>query len=225
MFYEPDKDNHDLPFNPFKSICIPRPIGWVSTIDLAGNINLAPFSQYNNLGYDPPYLMIAVGRSPDGGRKDTTKNIVKTAEFVVNTATYDLREAVRITSRAVAHGVDEAAMAGLEMVPSRLVKPPRVAAAPIHLECRLYTIFTLPGSSPAGMHDVIVGRVVGVNIRDDLIGADGKIDVLAMRPLARLGYFDYTSVDTMFTMLPDGQGAESLRAGLEGKPRAAAKRE
>lgn len=219
MFYEPDKNDHGLPYNPFKSICVPRPIGWVSTTDANGNVNLAPFSQYNNLGYDPPYLMIAAGTSAHGGRKDTTRNIVDTGEFVVNTATYALREAVNITSRAVERGIDEAELAGLDMIPSRIVSAPRVAASPIHLECRLYSVLSLPGRTPAGTHDVIIGRVVGIHISDELIGSDGKIDVLKARPLARLGYYDYTSVETSFTMMPDGPNVDALLHGLQGKPR------
>jgi flavin reductase (DIM6/NTAB) family NADH-FMN oxidoreductase RutF len=218
MFYEPHKNNHGLRHNPFKAICVPRPIGWVSSMDVKGTVNLAPFSQYNNLGFDPPYIMISAGRSPRGGRKDTTKNIVKTGEFVVNTATYDLRDAVRITSQAVDHGVDEAALAGLDLQPSTIVKPPRVAASPIHLECVLHSILMLPGRTPRGTHDVIIGRVVGIHIRDDLITADGKVDVLKLRPLARLGYYDYTSVESCFTMKPEGPHVESLLRGMEGRP-------
>jgi len=75
MFYEPDKDDHGLPFNPYKSIVVPRPIGWISTITSDGIVNLAPYSQFNNLGYDPPYVMFSANSFPETGRrKDSVKN-------------------------------------------------------------------------------------------------------------------------------------------------------
>src|SRR5271154_4176981 len=140
MFYEPDKDDHGLPFNPYKSIVVPRPIGWISTVSRAGIVNLAPYSQFNNLGYDPPYVMFSANSLPESGhRKDSVKNATDTGEFVVNMATYALREAVNITSRSVEPGVDEAALAGLEMIGSHIVKPPRVAAAPGPPECKFHS--------------------------------------------------------------------------------------
>jgi flavin reductase (DIM6/NTAB) family NADH-FMN oxidoreductase RutF len=145
MFYEPDKDNHGLPFNPYKSIVVPRPIGWISTLSADGIVNLAPYSQFNNLAYDPPYVMFSASSFPDSGRrKDSAKNAADTGEFVVNMATYELRAAVNITSRFVPPDVDEAALAGLEMIPSRLVKPPRVAASPVQLECKFHCALALP---------------------------------------------------------------------------------
>ena len=219
MFYEPDKDNHGLPFNPYKSIAVPRPIGWISTISHAGIPNLAPYSQFNNLGYDPPYVMFSANCFPGTGRrKDSVKNATDTGEFVVNMATYDLRNAVNITSEFVDPDVDESTLAGLEMIPSRIVKPQRVAGSPVHLECRLHCSVVLPGNSPDQAAHVIVGRVVGVHIRDDVLTADGKIDILKIRPLARLGYFDYTSVDSLFTMAPEGPELAARRDGLAGKP-------
>jgi flavin reductase (DIM6/NTAB) family NADH-FMN oxidoreductase RutF len=220
MFYETDKDDHGLPFNPYKSIVVPRPIGWISTISHDGIVNLAPYSQFNNLGYDPPYVMFSGNCFPGTGRrKDSIRNATDTGEFVVNMATYDLREAINITSQFLSPDTDEAALAGLEMTPSRLVRPPRVAASPIHLECRFHCSFALPGNALDQVHHVVVGRVVGVHIRDDVITTDGKLDVLKIRPLARLGYFDYTTVDSMFTMLPEGSHIKAREAGLEGRPR------
>ena len=96
MFYEPDKDNHGLPFNPFKSICVPRPIGWISTLDLKGNLNLAPYSQCQNIGYDPPYVMFA---SSSDRTKHSALNAMDTGEFVTNMATFDLLDAVAATSQ------------------------------------------------------------------------------------------------------------------------------
>src|SRR6478735_4950646 len=208
MFYEPDRDDHGLPFNPYKSIVVPRPIGWISTISHDGVVNLAPFSQFNNLAYDPPYVMFSANSFPDSGRrKDSVKNATDTGEFVVNMATYELREAVNVTSQFVPPEVDEAALAGLEMVGSRLVKPPRVAASPVHLERKFHSV-----------HHVVIGRVIGVHIRDDALTPEGKLDIVKIRPLARLGYHDYTSVESSFTMRPIGPHAAAREAGLEGRP-------
>src|SRR5580692_11014679 len=206
MFYEPEKDNHGLPRNPYKSIVVPRPIGWVSTISRDGIVNLAPFSQFNNLAYDPPYVMFSANSFPESG------------EFVVNMATYALREAVNITSQFVPPEVDEAALAGLEMIGSRIVKPPRVAASPVHLECKFHSSTALPARTLDGVHHVVIGRVVGVHIRDDALTPEGKLDVVKIRPLARLGYHDYTSVESSFTMRPIGPYAAVRDAGLEGRP-------
>jgi flavin reductase (DIM6/NTAB) family NADH-FMN oxidoreductase RutF len=219
MFYEPDKDNHGLPFNPYKAIVVPRPIGWVSTISHDGIVNLAPFSQFNNLAYDPPFVMFSANSFPESGRrKDSVKNATDTGEFVVNMATYDLREAVNVTSQFVPPEVDEAALAGLEMIGSRIVRPPRVAASPVQLECKFHGSFALPAHTLDGVHHVVIGRVVGVHIRDDALTQEGKFDVVKIRPLARLGYFDYTTVDSMFTMRPAGPHLKVREAGLEGRP-------
>jgi flavin reductase (DIM6/NTAB) family NADH-FMN oxidoreductase RutF len=214
MFYEPDKNNHGLRFNPFKSICVPRPIAWVSSLSASGVPNLAPFSQFTNVSFDPPHILISARASTD-----TARNVNQTGEFVINMATYELRNAVNATSAVVAPEMDEAVLAGLEMVPARLVKPCRVAASPIQMECRLHSSVVIPGRLPDAAHNLIIGRVVGVHIRDDVLTADGKIDSARIRPLARMGYLDYTSVETVFTMPPpDGPNAEASRRGMEGRP-------
>jgi flavin reductase (DIM6/NTAB) family NADH-FMN oxidoreductase RutF len=220
MFYEPDKDDHGLPYNPYKSIVVPRPIGWISTVSRDGVGNLAPYSQFNNLGYDPPYVMFAANSYPGtGARKDSVKNATDTGEFVVNMATYEHRDAVNVTSQFVSPEVDEAALAGLAMIPSRLVRPLRVASSPIHLECKFHAAMVLPGNSFDQVAHVVIGRVVGVHIRDDAIKADGKLDVLKLRPLARLGYHDYATIESMFTMSPNGPNMDTREKGLEGRPR------
>ena len=220
MFYETAKNDHGLPFNPYKSVVVPRPIGWITTLDEKGGINLAPYSQFNNLGYDPPYVMFSAGpRQGLGAPKDSARNALVTGEFVCNMATWDLRHAVAATARMVEPEVDEAAMAGLEMAPSRLVAPPRVAASPVHLECRHHATLTLPGNSVDNLVYVVVGEVLGVHIDDDVLTEEGKIDVLKCRPIARMGYFDYTSVESIFEIAPDGPKVEHFRRGLEGRAR------
>ena len=218
MFYEPEKNDHGLPHNPFKSCVVPRPIGWISTVGPDGVDNLAPYSQFQNLTFDPPYVMFAANQATGGRRKDTVTNTEGTGEFVYNLATYELREAVNRSAQEVPPEVDEFELAGVTKAPSRLVRPCRVAESPIQFECVYHQTLRLPGNGPMGTVDVVIGRVVGVHVRDDAIGPDGRIDVLRLRPLARLGYYDYTVVESAFEMVIPGSN-EALLTGLEGRAR------
>jgi flavin reductase (DIM6/NTAB) family NADH-FMN oxidoreductase RutF len=130
-------------------------------------------------------------------------------------ATYDLREAVNASAEELPHGVDEFERAGLEKLPSRLVKPMRVKGSPIQFECVYLNTLRFPGVPPMGTADVVFGRVVAVHIDDEVIDANGLIDVLKIKPLARMGYFDYTYVANQFQMLIPGDN-RGLMAGLEG---------
>jgi flavin reductase (DIM6/NTAB) family NADH-FMN oxidoreductase RutF len=215
MFYDPDKNDHGLSHNPFKSCVVPRPIGWISTVSLDGVHNLAPYSQFQNLTFDPPYVMFAANQNSTGKRKDTVTNTEQTGEFVYNMATYDLREAVNRSAAPVAPDVDEFELAGLTKAASIVVKPCRVAESPVQFECRYHQTLRLPGNGLMGTTDVIIGKVVLVHIKDDVIGPDGRLDIPRIRPLARLGYYDYTSVESLFEMVIPGADEDTL-AGLEG---------
>lgn len=200
MYYETDKNDHGLRYNPLKACVVPRPIGWLTTMNAAGVVNLAPFSFFNLLSYDPPFVMFSAGvHEADGGKKDTVANIEATSEFVYNMATWAQREQMNRTAFIIDRGIDEMAATGLEALPSRLVRPPRVKGSPVHFECRLHQIIVLPGHKPSGEHHVVIGQVVAVHI-DDAALTDGRVDVLKMRPIARLGYKDYVSVDSTFQM-------------------------
>ena len=201
MYYETDKNDHGLRYNPLKACVVPRPIGWLTTMSAAGVVNLAPFSFFNLLSYDPPFVMFSAGtHEADGGRKDSVANVEATGEFVYNMATWAQKDQMNQTAMIVEHGVDEMAAAGLDALPSRLVRPPRVKGSPVHFECRLHQVITLPGNKPVSEHHLVIGRVVAVHIDDAALTADGMIDLLRIRPIARLGYKDYTSVDSIFQM-------------------------
>jgi flavin reductase (DIM6/NTAB) family NADH-FMN oxidoreductase RutF len=203
MFYATDKP-HGLRHNPFKSLVVPRPIGWITSLDAAGRVNLAPFSFFNAVAEAPPIVVIGCnGAHAEGGMKDTVANIEATREFVCNIVTWELREAMNRTSASAPHGVSEMELAGLAPAPSRLVKPPRVAAAPAHLECVHLQTVRLPSTDPSQPNHTIFGRVVGVHI-DETIIEDGMIDMTRFRPIARLGYFDYTVVREIFAMKRPG---------------------
>lgn len=216
MYYEPGKQSHGLPYDPFKSCVVPRPIGWISTTSKEGVDNLAPFSQFQNISFDPPMVMFSANQASAGRRKDTTENTEQTGQFVWNMATYDLRNAVNKSSEEFPPEVDEFEVCGLTKIPSRIVRPPRIAESPIQFECEHITTLRLPGNGVIGTVDVVFGRVLAIHIADWAITPEGKIDIPKVRPLARLGYHDYTAVDHTFTlasvMTRDGG------AGLEGSP-------
>jgi flavin reductase (DIM6/NTAB) family NADH-FMN oxidoreductase RutF len=213
MYFEPGKTSHNLPFDPFKSCVVPRPIGWISTTSQAGVDNLAPFSQFQNVTFDPPTVLFIANQRIAGGRKDSVINAESRGEFVWNMATYALRNAVNATSEEFEPGVDEFERAGLQKAPSRLVRPPRVAASPIQFECRYLQTVRSPGDSDVGTVDIVFGRVVAIHIADDVL-TGGRIDVARIRPLARLGYYEYCAVSDVFEMRPPTSGG--LAAGLEG---------
>jgi flavin reductase (DIM6/NTAB) family NADH-FMN oxidoreductase RutF len=215
MYYEPGITPHGLPFDPFKSCVVPRPIGWISTVDAQGRHNLAPYSQFQNISFDPPIVMFSANQDTTGNRKDSVRNAEQTGEFVWNMATYELREAVNISAEELPHGVDEFERAGLVKLPSKLVKPMRVARSPIQFECVYLNTLRFPGTPPMGTADVVFGRVVAVHIADEAIDINGLVDVLKIQPLARMGYYDYTFVDNKFQMVIPGN-SKALLAGLEG---------
>ena len=203
MFYKTDEP-HGLPHDPFKSCVVPRPIAWVTTQHPNGSVNLAPYSFFNALASEPPMVMIAFnGYHNDGGEKDSLHNIKASGDFVVNMVPLALQDAMNLSSGPHAHDVDELALAGLTAAPSQLVTPPRVAEAPVHLECELFQEIELPCTQPDSINRMIIGRVVGIHI-DDGVMVDGMIDIDRIKPLARLGYQDYTKVDSIFKMTRPG---------------------
>jgi flavin reductase (DIM6/NTAB) family NADH-FMN oxidoreductase RutF len=191
VFYEPDKRDRDLlPHDPFKAFVAPRPIGWVSTIGPDGEVNLAPYSYFNAVSDRPPTVMFS-----SDGPKDSATFARSCEEFVWNLVTYDLREPMNQTSAALPRGESEFAFAGLEMAPSRLVQPPRVAASPVAFECRVIERTEL------ATNIVTFGEVVGVHVDERHI-VDGRFDTAGVKPIARCGYRgDYATVTELFEMI------------------------
>ncbi|MEM7188355.1 MAG: flavin reductase family protein [Pseudomonadota bacterium] len=215
MHYAPGTDPCPLPFDPFKSCTVPRPIGWLSTVSADGKVNLAPFSQWQNLTFDPPMVMFAANQLT-GRRKDTVVNAEETGWFVWNMATYDLREAVNISASEFPADVNEFEEAGVTMADCVDAPGPRVAESPCHFECRYLSTHRLAGGSERAWVDVVYGRVERIHVRGDVVTPEGKLDIPRIVPIARLGYYDYTAVREVFEMRIPNASAETLD-GLEGK--------
>ena len=201
MFYQP-KDGHGLPHNPFNAVVTPRPIGWIATRGADGQDNLAPYSFFNAVAYEPPQVMFAsTGAKPDrDGTKDSVANIRDTGVFCVNVVEMAARDVMNRTSGAWPRAVDEFADAGAPRAECSIIPCARVASAPAALECRMRQIVQLDGAA----NFLVIGEVVGVHLRDDCL-RDGIFDVTRYRPLARLGYRDYAVVDAVFALKRPGE--------------------
>jgi flavin reductase (DIM6/NTAB) family NADH-FMN oxidoreductase RutF len=201
MFYDADKADHGLPYNPFKALVTPRPIGWISTLDTDGVPNLAPYSFYNAVASDPPFVMFCTGGLNDKRpRKDSMANAEDTGEFVVNLVGEAQAEAMNQSATWVGPEVDEFDLAGLEKEPSVMVKAPRVKGAPAHLECTYHQTIHLPCNTPGYENNIVIGKVVGIHIDDSVLDDRGMVDVLRYRPVARMGYLDYAKVDALMNL-------------------------
>ncbi|MGE0233206.1 MAG: flavin reductase family protein [Flavobacteriaceae bacterium] len=199
MYYDAVTNRHGLPFDPFKAIVAPRPIGWISSLDARGRINLAPYSFFNAFSNRPNI----VGFSTQG-RKDSIANIEETGEFVCNLATMALMKEMNSTSASLPHGEDEMARAGLTAVPGVSVKVPRVGESPAALECvYLQTVDLKDKDGRAANAWLVLGQVTGVYI-DDAIITNGMVDITRARPVSRLGYQDYAVIDEVFQLVRPG---------------------
>jgi flavin reductase (DIM6/NTAB) family NADH-FMN oxidoreductase RutF len=189
-FYEPAQ-GHGLPHDPFNALVAPRPIGWISSRDLAGQLNLAPYSFFNAFNYRPPIVGFA-----SIGYKDSVRNIAATGEFAWNLVTRPLAEAMNQTSAAVGPEVDEFELAGLTPIASRIVSVPRVAESPVSFECRLSQLLQLQGADGGKVDTwLVLGEVVGVHIAQALL-KNGVYDTASARPVLRAGGLaDYFELD------------------------------
>lgn len=217
MHYDPRSEPHGLSFDPFKALVAPRPIGWIGTVGPDGTPNLAPYSYFNAVSDKPPFVLFS-----SVGRRDSQTNIEANGEFTCSLATWDLREQMNMSAAAVNATVDEFALAQLATAPSRLVAPPRVAASPAALECRLWKMIELPGHPQHPEYPcntIIIGEVVAIYINDACI-RDGRFDTAGARPLARMGYMDYAAVtpEVTFQMKRPQASADGRSAAVTAEP-------
>jgi flavin reductase (DIM6/NTAB) family NADH-FMN oxidoreductase RutF len=180
-FYEPAA-GHGLAHDPLNAVVGPRPIGWVSTVSAAGVRNLAPYSFFNLFNYRPPILGFA-----STGWKDSVANIAETKEFVWNLATRPLAEVMNASAAMVDAEVDEFHHAGIETLPSRTVRPDRVAASPAQFECRLTQLIRLETKEGAEVDTwLVLGEATGIHI-DKAMFEDGVYQTARARPILRGG--------------------------------------
>lgn len=216
MFYDPRIETSGLPHNPFNSGCVPRPIGWISTVSTSGVHNLAPFSQFINVTYDPPTVLFISCGDP---QTDSAINAVETGEFVWSQATYDQRYDVVKSATEYPQEIDEFERLDIGYLPSKHVAARRVKGSPMHFECKVTNYLDFPGGIPIAAGRIVIGEVIGIHIDDEYITPEGRYDTMKARPLARLGYLDYTSVESRFELtVPDFEDAVDFDSGFFHQP-------
>ncbi|EJL54485.1 conserved protein of DIM6/NTAB family [Rhizobium sp. CF122] len=195
MFYTTDTNRHGLAHDPFKAIVAPRPIGWIGSKGSDGSINLAPYSFFNAISDRPKLVMFS-----SAGLKHSQRNAIETGEFTCNFVSRNLVEKMNVSSAAVDYGVDEFALAGLTARRGELVDAPYVAEAFAVLECKV-TETLVPKSLTGGDSEniMVFGQVIGIRI-DETIIRDGRLDMAIARPIARMGYMDYSEGCDVFEM-------------------------
>lgn len=200
MFIDP-QDSPGFKRSIFNAIVAPRPIGWISSVSEAGEVNLAPFSQFNLVSTAPPVVMFSCNTPVDREEKDTIANVRATGEFVVNLVSWELREQMNVTSTQLPRGGDEFELAGLAKADSVKVGPPRVQASPANLECRVIRIVEIDAELPGETRStVVMGRVVGLHIREGFLDAEGRFDTVKAQPATRLGGYQYATVGEVVEM-------------------------
>ncbi|MBI5693557.1 MAG: flavin reductase family protein [Verrucomicrobia bacterium] len=180
------------------STITPRPIAWVSTVSGDGRTNLAPFSFFQGVTSNPPTLMFVPVNTRDGSKKDTVRNIEAVPEFVVNLVSFELAEQMNASAAMLPYGESEFERFGVPAAPSERVRPPRVAAAPVAFECTLDRIVHL-GEGPLAAN-VIFGRIQCAHVRDEVLGADGKVDPAKLDLIGRLGGESYVRTRERFDL-------------------------
>ena len=184
----------------FNAIIAPRPIGWLSTVDENGEANLAPFSYFNIVSNYPPILMFSCNTPEDRNAKDTLNNVRKTGEFVFNLVSEALIREMNDTSSPVSYEEDEFEHFGIEKAPCQMVRPPRVAASPCSLECRVIEKISFGGGDLGPQTNVVFGQIVGVHIAPGFLDDNGHFDTLAARPVSRLGGAEYSVTTESFSL-------------------------
>ena len=166
-------------------VVTPRPIAWVTTVDPAGRVNLAPFSFFNAFGANPPVVVFSPTRRRDATKKDTLLNVEATGEFVVHASVASLAEKVNQSSKEIPPGESEIELVGLHTTPSVKVKPPRLTEAPVAMECKVRQIVPV-GDGPIAAN-LVIGEVLMIQVDDAILDAQGKPDPRKLRTVARLG--------------------------------------
>ena len=196
MIYSNERDDLGLAHDPLKAIVVPRPIGWITALSAKGEVNLSPYSFFNAVATRPHIVFFS-----SESKKDAVTFVEETGEFTCSFVTNGLADAMNATSAPLPRGESEYAHAGLEMAPSRFVKPPRVAASPAALECKTLSVQQLRNLDGEEVPRwLVLGQVVGMFI-DEAYIKDGRFDTAAANPIARCGYTDYAEVKELFSIV------------------------
>ncbi len=178
---------------------VPRPIGFITTVNPARQVNAAPFSFFNGLSHAPPLVCFSPGKNSRMGTKDTLRNVRATREFVVNIVDEAIVERVNICATEFPSNVNELEAAGLTAVPSKRVCAPRVAESPVNLECKLWRIIRLPG----GFNTLVIGVVLFMHVRAEVMAGDGRIDPQKLRAVGRMAGNAYAKTGELFALSYD----------------------
>lgn len=198
MQFDPNELAQSAKYKLLTGSIIPRPIGWISTIDKNGINNLAPFSYFNAVGEDPPHVMFSTVRGNDAN-KDTLNNVLFNGQFVVNMVTEELVEKMNLTSQSVAADVDEFELANLTPIPSLKVKPMRVKESPITFECELVHHYFLENHKNGGAC-IIIGRIIMMHFAEEVLLDNFKINLETYKPIARLAGSNYAKLGELFSI-------------------------
>ena len=186
-------------------VVVPRPIAFVSSVSADGIVNLAPFSFFNAMAYDPATIVLGISRSAGWKAKDTLANIEATGEFVVSVVVDDIAEAMNSTAAEFPADVDEFQIAGLTPKPSELVRAPLVAESPVNMECRLNQVVAVGDGSK---HAIVIGEIALMHIRDDIINGH-RISHRRLKPVGRLAGNMYCNTHEVYEMVrPQYDGGE-----------------
>lgn len=198
MQFDPQELEQTAIYKLLTGIVIPRPIGWISTINEDGIHNLAPFSYFNAVGDDPPHVMFSTVHS-NNLNKDTLNNVLATKQFVVNMVTEDLVEQMNLTSQPIAANESEFELAGLTPIASSLVKPPRVKECKITMECEMVHNYKLENSKTGGA-TIVIGKIVLFHIDESVLLDNYKINLETYQPIARLAGSNYSKIGEIFSL-------------------------
>ena len=198
MQFDPNDLDYTAVYKLLTGAVIPRPIGWIATVDKNGSNNLAPFSYFNAVGEDPPHVMFSTVRG-NNTNKDTLNNVLANKQFVVNMVTEELTEQMNITSQAVNADVDEFVLAGLTPIPSIKIKPMRVKESKITFECEMVHHYFLEDHKQGGAC-IIVGRIVMMHFDDSILLDNYKINLETYKPVARLAGSNYSKIGEIFSI-------------------------
>ena len=198
MQFNPNELEHTAVYKLLTGSVIPRPVGWISTVDANGINNLAPFSYFNTVGEDPPHVMFSTTRG-NNTNKDTLNNVLANGQFVVNMVTEELAEKMNTTAQTVPSDVDEFQLADVTPIPSTLIKPMRVKESLVTFECEMVHHYFLENHKNGGAC-IVIGRIVMMHFDDSILLDNFKINLETYKPIARLAGSNYTKLGELFSI-------------------------